>query len=451
MSITPNLKLLAIAAATAAMIAACGGGSDDPATPIDPTDTATATDTGGATPDTGNTGDAGGNTDATDTGTTDTSGTGTGTDATDTGGDTPTDTGGIGGDGAPKPVAAIARDGASLKAGQASTVTIELHGEDGLPLPGERLVHVKILENPAKSLEKATFADGGKEVDVLFTDGIGAVTITPDAGETGISLELTDTTTSEILSLALTVAASSSGNDNAGVCSVFGCVGGNTGGNNATGGSGSGTGSGSGSGTGSGSASGSGSTSGTTPITCSGSIGAMDSNRIATAAEQCHILKVHNEARDAVGVTRLTWDAALARDALAYAQKLPAKQSSCDSLSLAHDRVELNRLQQGENLAATARAAWPTAAWSTKTASEAVAGWVAEKANYNYANNSCSSTNPGCGHYTQVVWKNTTKVGCAIATATCDLAHEGQIIENRKSFLVCRYSPPGNYSGQKPY
>jgi len=41
-----------------------------------------------------------------------------------------------------------------------------------------------------------------------------------------------------------------------------------------------------------------------------------------------------------------------------------------------------------------------------------VDSWGSEKADYDYANNSCT---PGkmCGHYTQMVWRATTTVGCA--------------------------------------
>ncbi|KAJ3860063.1 CAP domain-containing protein, partial [Lentinula novae-zelandiae] len=44
------------------------------------------------------------------------------------------------------------------------------------------------------------------------------------------------------------------------------------------------------------------------------------------------------------------------------------------------------------------------------------------------------------GHFTQVVWKSTTSVACAIATCN--------FLGNGTGYLVCRYDPPGNYLGQ---
>ena len=43
------------------------------------------------------------------------------------------------------------------------------------------------------------------------------------------------------------------------------------------------------------------------------------------------------------------------------------------------------------------------------------------------------------GHYTQMVWKDTTKIGCGEASNT-DV-----------TYLVCRYTPPGNYPGDTAY
>ncbi|CAH8337133.1 unnamed protein product [Eruca vesicaria subsp. sativa] len=70
---------------------------------------------------------------------------------------------------------------------------------------------------------------------------------------------------------------------------------------------------------------------------------------------------------------------------------------------------------------------------------DAVVAWASEKKFYHYGSNTCD---PGkvCGHYTQMVWKNTVRVGCA--RVKCN---SGAI------FMTCNYDPPGNYIGQKPY
>lgn len=46
----------------------------------------------------------------------------------------------------------------------------------------------------------------------------------------------------------------------------------------------------------------------------------------------------------------------------------------------------------------------------------------------------------GVGHFTQVVWENSIGLGCA-RTTSC----------SGRQFLVCNYSPPGNWVGQRPF
>uniref|UniRef100_A0A3Q0QT12 SCP domain-containing protein n=1 Tax=Amphilophus citrinellus TaxID=61819 RepID=A0A3Q0QT12_AMPCI len=69
----------------------------------------------------------------------------------------------------------------------------------------------------------------------------------------------------------------------------------------------------------------------------------------------------------------------------------------------------------------------------------------AEHLDYDFQNNSCDEEKM-CGHYTQMVWADTHRVGCAFHL--CDTM-EG-LDWDRVSFLVCNYYP-GNYEGERPY
>ncbi|BHF61621.1 hypothetical protein SprV_0100459600 [Sparganum proliferum] len=69
--------------------------------------------------------------------------------------------------------------------------------------------------------------------------------------------------------------------------------------------------------------------------------------------------------------------------------------------------------------------------------------WSSEKANYEYSTNNCTGV---CGHYTQLVWAETTVVGCA--WKLCPNIMSGY----PQGYLVaCQYKPWGNLLGAKPY
>ncbi|XP_078429922.1 pathogenesis-related protein PR-1 type-like [Wolffia australiana] len=131
-------------------------------------------------------------------------------------------------------------------------------------------------------------------------------------------------------------------------------------------------------------------------------------------------LAAHNAARAAVGVGPMVWDAQVT----AYAQNY-ANQRRVDC------RLIHSTSNYGENLFWGSGKEW--------TAREAVQSWVNERKDYNYATNTCT---PGrvCGHYTQVVWRNSVRLGCA--RVKCN---SGAIL------ITCNYSPRGNYIGQRPF
>jgi hypothetical protein len=54
-----------------------------------------------------------------------------------------------------------------------------------------------------------------------------------------------------------------------------------------------------------------------------------------------------------------------------------------------------------------------------------------------------------CGHYTQIVWRDTTNLGCAIEYCTTGSPF-GPVYPNW-AFVVCQYDPQGSWAGQRPY
>jgi pathogenesis-related protein 1 len=151
------------------------------------------------------------------------------------------------------------------------------------------------------------------------------------------------------------------------------------------------------------------------------------------------MLDLHNQARASVNppaktMPTMTWDSTIANFAIAYTAKCQG-----DGTLLNHNpnRNLASGEYVGENIYATSQKV--TASNAASVLTEAVNYWVAEKSDYNYASNSCSGD---CGHYTQVVWADSVRVGCALVTCS-----------NQKypSTVLCDYGPGGNYNGEKPY
>ena len=127
---------------------------------------------------------------------------------------------------------------------------------------------------------------------------------------------------------------------------------------------------------------------------------------------------------------------------------LPALQWNAEAAAVAQawaDRCEYghnpNRGDYGENIAAAAPPRGQSPSW-------VVGQWASEAADYDYATNSCAS-GAVCGHYTQLVWRSTTSVGCATKVCTSNSPFGASFPEWQ--LWVCDYSPPGNYNGRKPY
>jgi hypothetical protein len=98
----------------------------------------------------------------------------------------------------------------------------------------------------------------------------------------------------------------------------------------------------------------------------------------------------------------------------------------------------------GENIFAAGSTATPV----TLTGTDVVSDWAAEVENYDYNSNSCA-IGETCGHYTQLVWRNTTAVGCAVQQCTTNSPFGTSFPD--WAFAVCDFSPPGNFNDVMPY
>jgi hypothetical protein len=149
------------------------------------------------------------------------------------------------------------------------------------------------------------------------------------------------------------------------------------------------------------------------------------SKSIDLNAEQRIWLDTHNRERVALGSPALAWDKALAKDAQAWADELARTRQ------FEHAPQKGDATDQGENL-------WMGTA-SRFAPHEMVNSWIDEKKDYKagpFPKVSKTGKWADVGHYVQLIWSDTRKVGCAKATAAGD------------DYLVCRYFPAGNWEGQ---
>lgn len=141
------------------------------------------------------------------------------------------------------------------------------------------------------------------------------------------------------------------------------------------------------------------------------------------------ILAAHNRERAALDLPAMRWDTNLAADAREWAQYLAA------SGTFDHYEEESSDPDaQGENLWMGTRGAFAPGTM--------VGHWIGEKKDFTYGrfpDNSRTGDLEDVGHYTQIVWRDTRSVGCAIASNAED------------DYLVCRYAASGNVMGELPY
>lgn len=146
------------------------------------------------------------------------------------------------------------------------------------------------------------------------------------------------------------------------------------------------------------------------------------------------VLSSHNRVRAKHRLPPLKWSDKLAKYSKQWANQM-AKGKHCQMYHRSGSPPF------GENLYRSTAIIWTDGRReiSPVNINNVVQVWANEERWYDYKRNRCQ---PGqqCGHYTQIVWKDTKEVGCAM-----------NVCADKSQTWVCSYNPPGNYIGVRPY
>ncbi|KAL5022158.1 hypothetical protein ScPMuIL_001313 [Solemya velum] len=150
-----------------------------------------------------------------------------------------------------------------------------------------------------------------------------------------------------------------------------------------------------------------------------------------TFEEKRTIIDIHNGYRSSVGssyMRALTWDTELETFAQSVAENCNFEHSGVVSIG--------EWSQVGENLYAA----------KSLDAAKPIDIWFDEYKHYNYETLKCAKGKQ-CGHYTQMIWADTKKVGCGVSFCP-------ELLNTKATnmwFAVCEYGPVGNWPGTSPY
>ncbi|KAJ9694597.1 hypothetical protein PVL29_010193 [Vitis rotundifolia] len=128
----------------------------------------------------------------------------------------------------------------------------------------------------------------------------------------------------------------------------------------------------------------------------------------------------HNVVRAHYREPPFKWDRGLARYARRFALKRVADCLMIHSFG-----------PYGENIFWGMRDHW--------TPTDVVESWAKEHKYYNKDTNQCTQGQM-CGHFTQIVWRDSVRLGCARVNCL-----------NGGMYAICSYDPPGNYIDESPF
>jgi len=157
--------------------------------------------------------------------------------------------------------------------------------------------------------------------------------------------------------------------------------------------------------------------------------GAKTNNGPSASAFKSDILNYHNKLRNKHQNTpSMSWDNTLQN----YAQK-HCNAIVAQNIGLWHS-TSADRGGSGENLAMRMIGGKVC----SNVGGQSTQAWYDEIEFYDFSTGKNKpGTNDAIGHFTQLVWSSSTKLGCAYS-----------VNSNGYAYVCCNYDPPGNYIGQ---
>ncbi len=158
------------------------------------------------------------------------------------------------------------------------------------------------------------------------------------------------------------------------------------------------------------------------------------------AIDKDQMLSAHNAIRQRLGVPPLRWSTNLESLASSWANYL-STDTDCSIRRRGSIGLPRHKNGIGENLQLVEAVRFDDGRTEKAAIDErqVVLSWARQGIDYDYTTNKCA-LNKNCGHYTQLVWRDSQVVGCAAASCS-----------GEEQIWVCNYDPPGNYVNQKPY
>ncbi|KAG2494171.1 hypothetical protein HYH03_007805 [Edaphochlamys debaryana] len=149
------------------------------------------------------------------------------------------------------------------------------------------------------------------------------------------------------------------------------------------------------------------------------------------------LLDAANRFRATHSAPPLEWSTRLASDSQAYAEELAKK-----SCKLEHDSY-------GENLMRVSSVPAPD-----KSCAGAINAWYGEVNWYDFTTPNAFRENwsNNVGHFTQLVWKGSSQIGCGVATAEeRTVFPSGKVFMGGCKVIVCRFNPYGNVASDAAF